>query len=62
LPASAKRGASPRHFVDRSHRLLGSEPGASAWLVHRPARTAAGLRALVPGVSAVDLDAMIAAL
>ena len=62
MPASAKRGASPRHVVDRSHRPLCSEPGASAWLVHRPARTAAGLRALVPGVSAVDLDAMIAAL
>jgi len=34
----------------------------SAWLVHRPARTSAGLRAPMTGVSAVDLDAMIAAL
>jgi hypothetical protein len=34
----------------------------SAWLEHRPAWTTAGLHALMPGVSAVDLDAMIAAL
>jgi hypothetical protein len=29
------------------------------WLVHRPARTTAGLRAVAPGVSALDLDALL---
>ena len=61
----AKAGKTVRPEAAASLRSLGRAMGnrvESAWLVHRPARTAAGLRALVPGVSAVDLDAMIAAL
>ena len=62
LPASAKRGATQRPVVDRSHLPRWSDRVESAWLVHRPVRTAAGLRARMPGVRAVDLDATIAAL
>ena len=61
----AKAGKTVRPEAAASLRSLGRAMGdrvESAWLVHRPARTGAGLRALVPGVSAVDLDAMIAAL
>jgi predicted AAA+ superfamily ATPase len=61
----AKAGKTVRPEAAAALRSLGRAMGdrvESAWLVHRPARTAAGLRALVPGVSAVDLDAMIAAL
>jgi hypothetical protein len=49
-------------FLNCYFRKLKCDRVESAWLVHRPARTAAGLRALVPGVSAVDLDGMIAAI
>ena len=62
LPAAPKRGAAQRPIVDRSHLPWWSDRVESAWLVHRPARTAAGLRARMPGVRAVDLDATIAAL
>jgi len=61
----AKAGKTVRPEAAASLRSLMRAMGdrmESAWLVHRPARTAAGLRALVPGVSAVDLDGMIAAI
>lgn len=57
----AKAGRTPSPVMARSLQALAKATGRSikSWLVHRPAKTAAGSSALAPGVKAVDLPTLI---